>query len=230
MLMSAPPHQASADAVSVLFASAGEGHMGDTFWLSASGLLPNTQYNLYVACPNWFDPTVYADQNLEFISPGPMTDSNGRFVRVKLHALQLHHKSGSLCHIYSQFPGENGLGPDIPATFTIVPRSERLPQCVVQICGSVSTSPRPARAGRVETFLIKSGGWGGAFANVTIDFNSPGAKPIQKSISLHWDGTYSLSVRLPPQATHVTTASVSATFHLGHVTGKAHPVVFTVVQ
>jgi hypothetical protein len=203
-------------------------------WLSGSGLQPNTEYTLYVGCPNWYDPTVVPDQNNQFISPGPVTDGNGRFVRFALHAIPLHHKSGSLCHIYSQEvpisqPNEP-FGPDIQAIYTIVPHSERLPQCDVQICGSVSTSRHPARAGRFATFLIKSGGWGGAHATVTIDFNSPGVKPIQWSGSLHWDGTYALSVRIPPQATRVTTASVSATFSLGRATGKTRPVVFTVVR
>jgi hypothetical protein len=220
--------------------------VGDVIWLSGSGLQPMTQYTLFVGCPNWYDPTVIPDGNNEFISPGPTTDPNGRFVRFAIHAIQLHHKNGSLCHIYSQAvrtydpvtrewhdlpPGDTGFsGAAIPAIYTIIPHSERLQLCDVQICGSVSTSRHPARAGHFATFLIKSGGWGGAHASVTIDFNSPGTKPIQWSGSLHWDGTYSLSVRLPPQATHVTTASVSATFRLGHTTGKARPVIFTVVR
>jgi hypothetical protein len=191
-----------------------------------------------MGCPNWYDPTVVPDQNFEYVSPGPTTDNNGRFVRFFLRAVPLHHKNGSLCHIYSQAPAQPNqpigpqqpFGPTIPATYTIVPRSEPLKLCDVQICGSVSTSPHPARAGRFATFLIKSGGWGGAFANVTIDFDSSVTKPIKKSISLHWDGTYALSVRIPPQATHVITASVSVSFRLGRASGKARPVNFTVVQ
>jgi hypothetical protein len=220
-------------------ASPAEGHVGDAIWLSGSGLQPNAQYTLLMSCPNWYDPSVWADQNFQYISPGPTTDKNGRFVRFFLSAIQLHNKSGSLCHIYAQppppQPGQNlspqlPFGPSLPAIYTIVPRSERLPLCDVQICGTVSTSPHPARAGLFATFLIKSGGWGGAWASVTIAFDVSGAKPIRWSGSLHWDGTYPLSVRIPPQATHVTTASVSATFRLGRATGKARPITFTVVK
>jgi hypothetical protein len=225
LLSSAPARQASADVNSSLFAFPSEGHSGNTLWLSGSGLQPLAQYIIFMGCPNWFDPTVVPDQNyIHFV--GPTTDANGQFIREPIQVLQLHHKSSSGCIVYAAQATDTGFGPNVPAIYSIVPHSQQLPKCAVQICGSVTTAPNPARAGQLEALVVH--GWGGATANMTIDFGGRGVKPLHKSFVLYASGSRPISVRIPSQATKVTTASISVSFHLSHVTGTAKQVDFTI--
>ena len=232
LVPSVAPQRASADAVSALFASPAQARVGDTIWLSGSGLAPSTRYFLFVACPTWFDPSVLPSDNYRHIdiSQGPKTDANGQFVDYRLHVFALNHLQSSICTVYTSVGGLIGFGPDIPAQYSVVPQSQRLSRCSVQICGSVTMSTKTARSGQYEMFEINSGHWGGAHSDVTITFNLKGEKPIHWSGSTDWEGTKRLWVRIPTQAAHIVTASISASFHLGRATGKAQPLAFTVVR
>jgi hypothetical protein len=229
LLSSVPSPQASADGVSALFASPSEGHAGDVIWLSGTGLKPFQQYYIFMGCPNWHDPTVFVNDNYRHMI-GPVTDANGEFVRFPMRAFQLSHANGFGCYIYSATNTDTGFGPDIPAQYTIVPHGIRLHACAVQICGSVSMSSKSARSGRYETFTIATWHWAGVSVDMTVSFNLKGVPTIRWSGYTDWHGIKSVRIRIPATSARAVTASVSASFHLGHTTGRATPVIFTVVR
>jgi hypothetical protein len=225
-LSSAPVPTLAADN-SVLSASPYMGHSGDVIWLSGSGLLPERQYELVMACPIWFDHNVYSWGNLMSVTNGPVTDENGRFTRFRMRALILHHLPSSSCFIYSALPEENGLGPNQPAQYYIAAQGTKLPACVTHICGTVNLSTKAARAGHLAALDIVSSHWGGAFATVTISFK--GTKPLRIKTSLDWAGRRHVTVHVPPQVSHISTANVSVAFHLGQTRGRT-TTQFTVVR
>lgn len=210
------------DSVSALRVSPQSGHPGDIFYLSGSGLTPNVQLYLFMACPVWYASTVQQYGNEWYTPNGPKTDANGNFVAYPIRAIVLHHlPEGSNCTIYStagsRAPSNEAFGPDIPAIYHIYPAGVRLSRCDRQICGTVVARLKHARSGYMQSIYVT--GWPGARVTLTVTY--PAMAPITATVRLDYKGAGTYQMRVPAGAVKPAHAHVSAIFRMGRVQGHA---------
>lgn len=208
---------AQAAGLSVLIARPSGGHPGDLFYLSGTNLLPNHQYILFFACPDWHTPGVIDQGNYDHILNGPTTDAHGNFSRFPMHAIRLHGMNESGCHIYSDAgdltaTGAGGFGPDIPADYYIYAPGAPLKRCVLHMCDARAVpSPKRVRSGLVENILLH--GWPGAVARVVLSYR--GVAALARAVRLNSEGNYRLRMHAPAGVTKRDTVAVRVTFALG---------------
>jgi hypothetical protein len=224
-----PPIANPQNGLSELIAVPSVGHSGDTIYVSGTGLTPNTKIDVLMICGQTGE--AFQENNFRWIQPqdGPLTDSKGHFAGYQLPAIPLHKVKQSGCVIYTADPSMGTpMGPDIPATYFIFPRSKKLPTCAVTICAGLSLSPRKVHAGQSETVRIGPNArkgytsFPGAKATVNMQFRSPaGAVTVTRSVVLNWEGMGSVTVRVPTGTILPSTARVNVSYHLGKYSGRA---------
>ena len=202
----------AAGVVSVLRATPSQGHSGSLIDLSGYGLPPHTRLFIMMACPNWADPSVVRYQNLEILPPsqGPKTDADGQFSGFLMRAIRLHHFPSSGCEFYAAYDHVQ-YGPDIPATYTIVPSDRQLPRCSRSMCVKVRAAPRRVRTGLTEHISVR--GWPGARVNINLGY--PGNAHVARVTHLDWKGRATFNVPIHGNVSSQTSVRVTARAQLG---------------
>ena len=186
------------------------GYSGGLIDLSGTGFKPYTQLILFMACPNYLDPSVYQDKNYVHRF-GPTTDADGNFAGFLFRAPTLRHRSPPIgCQLYVIIPDE-GPGFAAPtALYGILPRSVRLKTCQISMCTKVLATPKRVRAGLRER--IKVHAWPGARVDVTLSYPK---RDVHHVNHLDWQGNYALSVTVPGTVPDRTSVKVTVHAQLG---------------
>lgn len=188
------------------------GHTGDPIYISGTGFAKNTNVQLAIYCPRFLTPAGEANWGLWY--PGPRTNSQGSFVGYEINAIKLTGMTKSPCTIYAS-NGPNLYGVDIPESYTILARNQKVPSWATHITAAVRATPSQAHGGQMETVSL-SEGWPGAYATVYLKY---GGLTISKSLRLGASG----NGRVAWQLGHVrgsVPAQVSVRMHLGRYTGN----------
>lgn len=208
--------------VAVLVAAPYEAHSGDPIYVSGSGLEPNHDETLIIACPNWAGAYANGGDNIAIV-PGPRTDANGSFGPYKVNAIPLHGVSSSGCQIYADYRN-NEYGPDIPATFTVLAHNQKLDRCAKVICTSIKVGPRPIRPGRRETIVVQpasghgAGIWPGALVDIAVNVRGMGTLHLHRK--LDFQGRATMTIQLGTRIPHPSAGHVQASVHLGPYAGQ----------
>lgn len=190
------------------------GYSGGLIDLSGTGFKPYTRLILFMACPNYLDPTVYDDKNYihQF---GPTADANGDFAGFLFHAPTLHRRLPPIgCQLYTIVPDDGpGFAPPT-AIYTVLPRSLHLEKrypCRITMCSSVTVAPKRVRAGLRERITVTA--WPGARADTVISY--PRGTESHYVKHLDWQGNLSLSVPVPAGMPERASAKVTVRTTLG---------------
>lgn len=202
---------------SMMVAAPQEGHPGDTIYLSADGLAPHRRVGILMACPNWYDQSVWQDRNYRFVKAGPTTDDHGSFRAYPFQVLALHGlKSMPLCQIYVQ-DGTRTFGPDFPAAFSVLAPGVQPKPMWRRPTVHVSTSPLRVHSGLFESVTVRS--WPGAVADVTVSY--PGASAMHAHIDLNLTGMAKSRFLVgPTESSQDIQAQVQVKLHIGTRSGR----------
>lgn len=208
---------------SVLIAAPYEGHSGDPIYLSGRGLHPNHQETITMACPSWVDAFRGASPGNMEVLTGPLTNKHGNFSAFRMPALTLHGLTGSGCVIYAD-QGVNMYGPDIPATYTIVPLGQPLDRCARTICTRVQATVKNPHGDPLTVITLQPGPkranslWPGAAAGITVTI--PRRHPWRVHRTLDTQGRARLVLHLPRG--RLTRLHVGVHLQLGPYRGQSN--------
>src|SRR5262249_34851086 len=163
---------------------------------------------IFMACPNYYSTAL--NGNYYEAVKGPTTDKDGRFVNYRWVAFQLRGVRSSPCTIYAN-TGVNPFGPDIPATYLILPPDQPLDPCAAHSCPTVRTSPRRARTGTTETIQVSA--WPGATADMQMVYGR--AHPLRHRTHLDWRGQATWVTRVPTTLASATKVRITVRCRLG---------------
>lgn len=226
--MASGTHQPAIAVNAVLYASPSQGHSSDVIYVSGTGFHPGHRPVLLMMCPGWWDRSSVSWNNYSDEKEGPPADAQGEFKAFKFQVIALHHLSSSGCQIYDTNTPIRW-GPDIPASYLILPPDQQPLSCERYICVNVRAQPTRVRAGLFENIDVKSNPpeqWGGAAATVTITY--PHAQ-MQKPLVLGAGGTGRLRIQIPIHVTQPVVARVKVHVRLGNYVGD-RGTTFTVIH
>lgn len=202
---------------SFLVAAPYEGHPGDPIYLTGWGLQPNHEEIITVACPSWAQAFAGGASNYSVIT-GPTTDKHGNFRNFRITAPDIHGQSG--CQIYAD-DRSNQFGPDIPATYSILPMGQKLDRCARTICVTMNVTSARSHARRAQAIVLhaRTGEWPGA--HVSVSLLVPPRTPIHYTSTLNLHGSATITVPPNPGISSPSPVTIRALLHLGPYSGSA---------
>lgn len=200
-LTSMPPTLAAAPHPT-LIAAPTEGHSGGLLYLSGGGFAPHHQLGIEVSCGG----------SPAFL-PGPITSAQGSFVAFRVYAHGFATSRRVRCTIYATHPSQGGgmLPGSVPARYTLVPAKQTLARCAQQMCMKVTPVLEPARGGEKGSIVVNA--WPGAVAVAVVTY--PGGRIKYRGLTVGWQGTTAVKVRIAKTLKASVKAHVSVTAALG---------------